>query len=158
MNTAFDKYYRLGELTIARTDDGWIVLEDGRKVGGTVRSPFADREAAQRYIDRERADYEEDLAAGNYQEIAAAKIIRQTDPELWARVADIEQQHRDRSEDERYAIHAHAGTSIVLIRMVSARLEAAGDTYRDGTRDGEPVWRLTEQGRRRGLTLRRGLQ
>jgi hypothetical protein len=153
MNEAFHKYYRMGELTIACTDDGWIVLEDGQKVGGTVRYPFSNQAAAQRYIDRERAGYEEDLAAGNYQQIAAAKIIRQTEPELWALVEKIEKRCRDRSEDERFAAHAAAGTSIVLIRMVTAELEAAGDTYRDGTRDGRPVFKLTEQGRRRGRGL-----
>jgi hypothetical protein len=153
MTEAFDKYYRMGELTIVRTDDGWIVLEDGEQVGGVVRYPFADQGAAQRYIDRERAGYEEALAVGDYQGIARAKIIRQTDAELWARVAAIEQQYRDRSEDESYAAHAAAGTSIVLTRMATAGLEVAGDLYRDGTRDGQPVFKLTEQGRRRGRGL-----
>jgi hypothetical protein len=144
------EYYRLGALTIARTDDGWIVLENGQKIGGTVRYPFSSQEAAQRYIDRSRAGYEEALAAGDYQLIATAKIIRQTDPELWARVAAIEERCHGRSEDERLAAHAAAGTSIVCIKIVTAQLEIAGDLYRDGTRDGQPVWRLTEQGRRRG--------
>jgi hypothetical protein len=30
----------MGELTVARDGDHWIVLEDGRRVGGTLREPF----------------------------------------------------------------------------------------------------------------------
>jgi hypothetical protein len=118
MNTVFDKYYRMGELTIARTADGWIVLEDGQKVGGTVRYPFPDQEAAQRYIARERAGYEEDLAVGNYQRIAVAKIIRQTDFELWALVAEIEEQYRGR-DAHGAGLRVH-GASLVVAAVVQA--------------------------------------
>src|SRR6476660_4804956 len=45
----------MGEFTVAQEGEGWIVLEDGRRVGGTLRYPFPSREAAQRYVERELA-------------------------------------------------------------------------------------------------------
>ena len=37
----------MGVFTITQQSGGWIVFEDGRRVGGVVRQPFASREAAQ---------------------------------------------------------------------------------------------------------------
>jgi hypothetical protein len=99
MNKVFEEHYRMGELTVVQQAAGaWIVMEDDRQVGGTLRHPFPSAAAARRWIERERAGYEEDLARGDHETIATAKVIRQTDPELWARCAAIEQQFRDRSE------------------------------------------------------------
>jgi hypothetical protein len=33
----------MGKLTIEQSGAGWIVCEDGRRVGGTVRHPFTVR-------------------------------------------------------------------------------------------------------------------
>src|SRR5580704_9369803 len=52
----------MGEFTVAQECEGWIVLEDGRRVGGTLRYPFPSREAAQRYVERELADEAEMMA------------------------------------------------------------------------------------------------
>jgi hypothetical protein len=104
MKDVFDKYYRMGTLTIARSrsGDGWVVMENGEQVGGTLLHPFESEAAAQRWVDEEKADYQEGLLCGDYEQLARAKVIRQTDAELWARFADIEEQF-DRDDDERAA-------------------------------------------------------
>jgi hypothetical protein len=43
----------MGEFTVAQEGEGWIVLEDRRCVGGTLRYLFPSRKAAQRYVERE---------------------------------------------------------------------------------------------------------
>jgi hypothetical protein len=60
----------MGEFTVARQGEGWIVLEDGRRVGGTLRHPFSGREAAQRHIERELADEPELRANGDFAQSA----------------------------------------------------------------------------------------
>src|SRR4029077_8034161 len=55
----------MGKLTIEQRGSGWIGLEDGRRVGGTVRHPFASQAAAQRYVDAELAGEAEMMAAGD---------------------------------------------------------------------------------------------
>jgi hypothetical protein len=52
----------MGEFTVVQEGEGWIVLEDGRRVGGSLRYPFPSREAAQRYVERELADEAEMMA------------------------------------------------------------------------------------------------
>ena len=49
------KQRAMGEFTVAQEGESWIVLEDGRRIGGTLRYPFPSREAAQRYVERELA-------------------------------------------------------------------------------------------------------
>ena len=39
----------MGKLTIEQRGTGWIVCEDGRRVGGTVRHQFTSQAAAQRW-------------------------------------------------------------------------------------------------------------
>jgi hypothetical protein len=56
----------MGEFTVAQEGEGWIVLEDGRRVGGTLRYPFPSREAAQRYVERGLADEAEIMANGDF--------------------------------------------------------------------------------------------
>jgi hypothetical protein len=53
----------MGKLTVEQHGTGWIVCEDGRRVGGTVRRPFTSQEAAQRYADAELADEAEVMAS-----------------------------------------------------------------------------------------------
>ena len=77
--------YAMGELTVAKEGDDWIVLEDGHRVGGTLRYPFASREDAERWIKRELAGYADPDAERD----AKAKIIRETDPEIWARFEEV---------------------------------------------------------------------
>jgi hypothetical protein len=133
-------HYAMGELTVAQdADGGWIVLEDGRCVGGTLRYPFETREDAQRWVDksiREEAN-DSDASVG-----AMAKVIRETDPELWARCEQVEAELAGvGSEAERDAAHMAAGTLGLMIRLACASLEAKGEIYRSGTRDGRPVFR-----------------
>jgi hypothetical protein len=59
------KQRAMGEFTVAQEAEGWIVLEDGRRVGGTLRYPFPSREAAQQYVERELAGEAEMMAKGN---------------------------------------------------------------------------------------------
>ena len=88
----------MGELTVAQEGEGWIVLEDGRRVGGTLRYPFPSREAAQRYVKRELASEAETMASGDVALSAKARTIRETDAELWASFVDIEEKFA--GEDE----------------------------------------------------------
>jgi hypothetical protein len=155
MKDVFDKYYRMGTLTIARSrsGDGWVVMEDGEQVGGTLLHPFESEAAAQRWVGEEKADYQEGLLCGDYELLARAKVIRQTDAELWARFADIEEQF-DRDDDERDAAHYAAGTRIVGIRLAIADLEVRGDIHRTGEyRRGRPVFRHSMYSRRRSHGL-----
>ena len=129
--------YAMGELTVAQVDGGWIVLEDGRRVGGTLRYPFETREDAQRWIDKSiREEAESDDASVG----AMAKVIRETDPELWARYEQVEASAD--SEAELDAAHKAAGTFQLSLQLVCAALEAEGKIYRTGiTRRGQPVFR-----------------
>jgi hypothetical protein len=150
MKDVFDKYYRMGTLTIARSrsGDGWVVMENGEQVGGTLLHPFESEAAAQRWVDREKADYQEGLLCGDYEQLACAKVIRQTDAELWSRFADIEEQFRDRDDDKRDAAHRAMGTLIVGVKLARAELEVRGEICRAGYRQGKPTFQLTDQGRR----------
>ncbi len=69
----------MGEFTVAPEGEGWIVLEDGRRVGGTLRYPFPSREAAQRYVERELADEADMMAKGDLALSLKARAIRETD-------------------------------------------------------------------------------
>jgi hypothetical protein len=61
--------------------------------------------------------------------------MRQTDAELWARFAEIEEQFRDRDDDER-----------------DAALEVSGDIHRTGEyRQGRPVFRARWHARGGGM-------
>jgi hypothetical protein len=122
----------MGEFTVAQEGEGWIVLEDGRRVGGTLRYPFPDRKAAQRYVERELAGEAEIMAKGDFALSAKTRVIRETDAELWERFANIEEEFADEDEATREAAHRAAGTFIVMIRLVMAGLEAAGKIYRTG--------------------------
>ena len=131
----------MGEFTVAQEGEGWIVLEDGRRVGGTLRYPFPSREAAQRYVERELADEAEMMAKGEFALSAKTRVIRETDAELWALFVNIEKEFADEDEATREAAHRAAGTFIVMIRLVMADLEANGKIYRTGKmRNGRPLF------------------
>jgi hypothetical protein len=135
----------MGEFTVAQEGEGWIVLEDGRRVGGTLRHPFPNREAAQRHIERELAAEAELMANGDFARSAKCKVMRETDAELWALFANIEKEFADEDEATREAAHMAAGTLIVMLRFVMADLEAEGVIHRTGEmRDGRPVFALTK--------------
>jgi hypothetical protein len=135
----------MGEFTVLQKGDGWIVLEDGRRVGGTLRYPFPTREAAERHIERELADESKLRANGDFAKSAKCKVMRETNAELWALFANIEKEFADEDEATREAAHAAAGTLIIMIRFVIADLEADGDIYRTGEmRDGRPVFAPTK--------------
>lgn len=53
----------MGVMTVEQCDGGWIVCEDGRRVGGTLLHPFESQEAAQRWLDRELASEAEMMAS-----------------------------------------------------------------------------------------------
>jgi hypothetical protein len=91
----------MGEFTVLQKGDGWIVLEDGRRVGGTLRYPFPTREAAERHIERELADESKLRANGDFAKSAKCKVMRETNAELWALFANIEKEFAD--EDEAHA-------------------------------------------------------
>jgi len=110
----------MGEFTVAQEGEGWIVLEDGRRVGGTLRHPFTSREAAQRHIERELADEAELMANGDFALSAKCQVMHETDAELWALFANIEKEFADEDEATREAAHAAAGTLIVMTRLVMA--------------------------------------
>jgi hypothetical protein len=76
----------MGKLTIEQRGSGWIVLEDGRRVGGTLRHPFTNQAAAQRYVDAELADEAEIMAQGDVGSSAQNRVIRETDPKVWAKI------------------------------------------------------------------------
>ena len=131
----------MGKLTVVQEDEGWIVLEDARRVGGTLRYPFATREAAQQYVERELAGEAQAMASGNVALSARARAIRETDAELWAKFVEIEEEFACENEDTREAAHRAAGTFIVMIRVVLADLEADGEICRTGElRNGRPVF------------------
>jgi hypothetical protein len=134
-----------GEFTVAQEGEGWIVLEDGRRVGGTLRHPFPSREAAQRYVERELADEADMMAKGDLALSLKARAIRETDAELWALFVNIEEEFADEDEATKEAAHRAAGTFVVMIRLVMAGLEAAGKIYRTGKmRNGRPVFALVD--------------
>jgi hypothetical protein len=130
------KQRAMGEFTVAQEAEGWIVLEDGRRVGGTLRSPFPSREAAQQYVERELAGEAEMMAKGNLALSAKARAIRETDAELWALFVNIEEEFAGEDEATKEAAHRAAGTFGVMIRLVMAGLEADGKTlpYRENAR------------------------
>jgi hypothetical protein len=131
----------MGVLTVAQEDDGWVVLEDGRRVGGTLLVPFASRKAAQRYVEKELAGEAETIASGDVARSATARAIRDLDAEVWARFEKIEKEFAGKDEATKEAAHRAAGTSIVIIQICMAVLEAEGKIYRTGeTRDGRPVF------------------
>jgi hypothetical protein len=138
----------MGKFTVVQDGEGWIVLEDGRRVGGTVRYPFPTRKAAQRYVERELAGEAEIIAKGDFALSAETRVIRETDAELWAQFVNIEEEFADEDETTREAAHRAAGTFIVMIRLAMAGLEADGKIYRTGQmRNGRPVFVLSELGK-----------
>jgi hypothetical protein len=137
-----------GEFTVVQDGEGWIVLEDGRRVGGTLRYPFPSREAAQRYVERELAGEAEIMAKGDFALSAKTRVIRETDAELWEQFVKIEEEFADEDEATREAAHRAAGTFIIMIRLAMAGLEADGKIYRTGKmRNGRPVFAATPQSR-----------
>jgi hypothetical protein len=141
-----DPKFVLGALTIAPHGDGWIVLEDGERVGGVLRGdpPFTSKEAAVRYVEEERGGYEESLALGEFGSIARCKVIRQTDPELFARFEEVVRQTADEEHDDKMRAHIDAGTSRLLLKFATVELEVEGLLQRDA----ENRMSLTEAGRR----------
>jgi hypothetical protein len=111
------KQRAMGEFTVAQEAEGWIVLEDGRRVGGTLRYPFPSREAAQQYVERELAGEAEMMAKGNLALSAKARAIRETDAELWALFVNIEEEFAGEDEATKEAAHRAAGTFGVMIRL-----------------------------------------
>jgi hypothetical protein len=137
----------MGEFTVVQEGQAWIVLEDGRRVGGTLRYPFPTRKSAQRYVERELADEADIMAKGDFALSAKTRVIRETDAELWAHFVDIEEESADEDEATREAAHRAAGTFIVMIRLAMAGLEANGKIYRTGKmRNGRPLFALTKSG------------
>jgi hypothetical protein len=122
----------MGKLTIEQRGTGWIVCEDGRRVGGTVCHPFPSQAAAQRYVDAELADEAKTMAAGDVGLSARCRVIRDTDPEVWAKVARIEKKFADDADAAKVA-HRAAGTWNVVFKMAVASLEAKGKIERAGT-------------------------
>jgi hypothetical protein len=131
----------LGKMTIERRGKGWIVLEDGRRVGGTVRHPFTSQEAAQRYLNAELAEEAETMAAGDVALSARCRVIRDTDPEVWARFLHIEEKFADDDEAAQEA-HEAAGTSVVMVKLALASREAKGKIEGAGDRGEQRVYRL----------------
>jgi hypothetical protein len=131
----------MGKLTIEQRGSGWIVLEDGRRVGGTVRHPFTSRAAAQRHIDAELVGEAEIMARGDVGLSASARVVRETNPKVWAKFERIERKFAA-DDDARWAAHYAAGTAIVLVRMASAALVAEGKLEPRGERDGQTVYGL----------------
>lgn len=125
------------------------MLEDGQRVGGTLigEPPFSSRRAALRWVRRERAGYEEDLALGRLDMIARAKFIRQTDPELYMRVKEINDRFDNEESNELDQAHIAAGTYGWLIKFTTIGLEAEGMLQRDA----EGRMSVTEKGRRRAI-------
>jgi hypothetical protein len=130
-----DSKFEFGKLTVTQEGDGWIVLEDGRLVGGTLREPFVSRADALRWVKRERADYEEALAAGDFAGIARVQLIRRTDPELWARYEEVVQETNLEFGDEKFPeeqwhfgceAHEKAGTLVLALELMMIELEAGG--------------------------------
>jgi hypothetical protein len=150
------KQRAMGEFTVAQEGESWIVLEDGRRVGGTLRYPFPSREAAQRYVERELAGEAEIMAKGNLALSAKARAIRETDAELWALFVNIEEEFAGEDEATREAAHRAAGTFIIMIRLAMAGLEANGKIYRTGQmRNGRPLFVLSELGKDALITAAR---
>lgn len=131
----------MGKLTIERCGSGWIVCEDGRRVGGPVHHAFTSQAAAQRYIDAELADEAEIMARGDVGLSARARFIRGTNPKLWAKFVRIEKKYAEDDDDVKTAAHDAAGTLMVGIEMALASLEAQGKLERCGERDGNSVYR-----------------
>jgi hypothetical protein len=135
----------MGELTVAQEGEGWVVLEDGRRVGGTLRYPFGSREAAQRHVEEELVGEAETMARGDVVLSAKARAIREIDPEVWAVFVKIEEKFANEDEATKEAAHSAAGTSVVMMRIIMAVLEAEGKIYRTGQmRDGRPVFAARE--------------
>ena len=146
----------MGEFTVVQEGQDWIVLEDGRRVGGTLRYPFPCREETQRYVDRELADEAEIMAKGDFALSAKTRVIRETDTEVWAQFVNIEEEFADEDEATREAAHRAAGTYVVLIRLAMAGLEADGKIYRTGKmRNGRPVFALSDLGKDALITAAR---
>jgi hypothetical protein len=146
----------MGEFTVVQDGEGWIDLEDGRRVGGTLRCPFPTRKAAQRHVERELSDEAEIIAKGDFALSAKTRVIRETDAELWARFVNIEAEFADEDEAAREAAHRAAGTFIVMIRLVMAGLEADGKIYRTGkVRNGRPLFALSNLGKDALITAAR---
>jgi hypothetical protein len=116
----------MGKLTVVQEDEGWIVLEDARRVGGTLRYPFANREAAQRHVERELAGEAQAMASGNVALSARARVIRETDAELGAKFVEIEEEFACENEDTREAAHRAAGTFIVVCDRAMPRIDRGG--------------------------------
>jgi hypothetical protein len=119
----------MGAMTVEQCGEHWFVLEDGRRIGGVVRYPFESREAAQRYLDREIADERETMAEGDVGCSARCRVIRETDPEVWAKVMEIEKQFAD-DDNARDAAHYAADTWVVMVKIAVASLEAEGKIER----------------------------
>ena len=131
----------MGQFTVVQEGEGWLVLEDGRRVGGTLRDPFATLEAAQGWVERELAGEAQMMATGNVALSARARAIRETDAELWAKFVQIEEEFACEDEDTREAAHKAAGTLVVMIHLALADLEADGEICRTGElRNGQPVF------------------
>jgi hypothetical protein len=131
----------VGEMTIEQRNGGWIVCEDGKRVGGTLRRPFKSRDAAQRWLDSELAAEAETMAEGDIGLSARCKVIRHTDPETWEKIEEIEDQYAG-NDIARNAAHRLAGTSNVMMEMACASLEAEGKIERREI-DGKQMIRLT---------------
>jgi len=133
----------MGVFTITQRSGGWIVFEDGRRVGGVVQQPFASAKRHKPTL--KMAGEAETMAQGDVALSAKARVIRDCDPELWAACAEIEDDFADcHSDAAREAAHRAAGTYGVIIRLAMAGLEAAGKICRTGElRKGQPVFVAT---------------
>jgi hypothetical protein len=127
----------MGKMTIDQRGKGWVVCEDGKRVGGTLLYPFESREDAQDWLDEELAAEAEMMAKGDVGRSARARVMRDTDPEIWAKFVEIE--HLFDNDDARAVAHDAAGTWDVVVDMALAALEAEGILRRTGkVIDGRP--------------------
>jgi hypothetical protein len=97
----------MGALTVAQEGDGWVVLEDGRRVGGTLLVPFASRKAAQRYVKKELAAEAEAIASGDVAGSATARAIRDLDAEVWDRKRICRQRRSHEGSRTQSGRHEH---------------------------------------------------
>jgi hypothetical protein len=72
------------------------------------------------------------MAAGDVSLSARARVIRDTDSKVWAKIERIEKEFAD-DADAAEAAHIVAGTWNVMSRMAMASLVAQGKVERNGT-------------------------
>jgi hypothetical protein len=93
-------------------------------------------------VDAELAGEAEMMAAGDVGLSARARVVRETDPKVWAKLVRIEKKFADDDFQTQKAAHDAAGTSIIMVRLALASLEAEGKIEPRGERDGQTAYGL----------------